>query len=87
VYLVQARPEVKLSDNERQVLDLVPMIGFGVVLPDGTFRKIQEPRENPILDKEGKSHFLTNLDTLSRFSTSSKTFRRIKGVGESYFEG
>jgi hypothetical protein len=87
VYLVHARPEVKLSDNERRVLDLVPMIGFEVVLPEGTFEKIQEPKENPILDKEAKSHFLANLDTLNKFSTSSKTFRRIKGVGESYFGG
>ena len=87
VYLVHARPKLELSDNERRVLSLVPMIGFGVMLLDGTFKSILGPTENPISDKEAKSHFLANLDTLDNFSTSSRTFRRVKGVGESYFGG
>jgi hypothetical protein len=87
VYLVHARPKSELSDYERRVLSLVPMIGFGVMLPDGTFEGIVEPIENPISDKEAKSHFLAHLDTLDNFSTSSKTFRKVKGAGESYFGG
>lgn len=85
VYLVHARPELKFSDYERRVLSLVPMIGFGVVLPDGTFTEIMKPIENPISDKDAKAHFLANLDTLRKFSPTGKTFRKIETIGKAYF--
>lgn len=84
VYLVHARPEAKFEQYEQKIFSLLP-IGFIIVLPDGKVVKVRDAKPNPLRDEETKHHFLDNLHTLEKHSTSSKIFRKICQKGKDYF--
>ncbi|RKX63071.1 MAG: hypothetical protein DRP41_06730 [Thermodesulfobacteriota bacterium] len=85
VYLVHARNEIRFSEYEKRIFDLVP-IGFIIGTPDGKFETVKNAFLNPIQSKEAKEHLLNNLDSLEKFSLESKIFKKIQEVGEKYFK-
>jgi len=56
-----------------------------LALPDGKFVTIKEAPPNPIQSLEAKEHFLQNLETLEKHTTSSRIFHRIEAAGEQWF--
>lgn len=67
VYLVHARQNSVFENYERRVFSVTP-IGFIIATPDNEFHKVCEARPNPIQNKEAKEHFLSNLNSLGKFS-------------------
>jgi len=84
VYLVLAREKIEFKEYEKRIFHLLP-IGVIFAIPNGRFEIVKDASQNPIQSKEAKRHFLNNLDTLKKFSTNSKIFRKIKEKGQKYF--
>lgn len=85
VYLVHARNEAEVPEYERRIFDLVP-IGLIIATPDGKLEIVEKASKNPVQSKEAKQHFLNNLDSLVKFSSKSKIFKKIQAEGKSYFK-
>lgn len=85
VYLVHARNEAEVPEYERRIFDLVP-IGLIIATPDGKLEIVKKASKNPVQSKEAKQHFLNNLDSLVKFSSKSKIFKKIQAEGKSYFK-
>lgn len=66
VYLVHSRPNAEFKDYEQRVFSTTP-IGFIIATLDIKFYKVHEAKLNPIQSKEAKEHFLSNLNSLSKF--------------------
>lgn len=66
VYLVHSRQNAEFRDYEQRVFSTTP-IGFIIVTLDSKFYKVHEARLNPIQVKKAKEHFLSNLNSLSKF--------------------
>lgn len=84
IYLVNARPQLEFQDYEKRIFNLLP-IGFIIALPDGGFEKVKDASSNPLKDKGAREHLLGNLNTLGKYTTDGRIFRRIKEAGEKYF--
>lgn len=85
VYLVHARSESRIEEDEIKILDLTP-IGFISVAPDGIYVKLKEALTNPLKSDEAKQHFLNNLATLEKHSIKGRIFRGIEQKGKTYFQ-
>lgn len=86
VYLVYTRRNGDFSHREIRIFNLLS-IGVIMVLPNGECKKVKEASVNPLLDLDAKSHFLNNLNTLEKHTTSNKIFSKIRAQGEAYLSG
>lgn len=77
VYLVHARNKIDFSECEKRVFSLVP-VGFILITTEGKFEIVKEAIRNPLQIKEAKEHLLNHLNTLNKFSTESKIFKKIR---------
>jgi hypothetical protein len=89
VFVVHAHPSPeKIEKDEKlglRIYELTP-IGFICVMPQGKIIKLVEAKNNPLLDRDAKTFFLQNLDTLENFSENSRTFRQIRERGEDFLK-